>query len=106
MSNHIAMCGLNCSQCDAFIATQKNSDRLRAKTAQQWTAQHLAKGDKYPPLRPEQINCRGCLSQGPLFLNCRTCAIRKCGLSKGITNCQQCTDYKCDRLLAFEKRMW
>lgn len=106
MSQHIAMCGLDCSKCAAFIATEKDDDKLRARTAREWTARHQKKGDNRPPLKPEQINCRGCLSDGPLFLNCRTCTIRKCGLGKGITNCQQCSGYKCNTLLAFEKKMW
>jgi len=32
---HIAMCGLVCSQCDAYIATLNNDDKLRIKTAKE-----------------------------------------------------------------------
>ncbi len=33
----IAYCGLNCSHCDAYIATQENNDSKRENTAQKWS---------------------------------------------------------------------
>jgi len=35
MKKHIAMCGLDCSSCNAFIATKINDDGLRKKTAEE-----------------------------------------------------------------------
>ena len=32
----IGYCGLDCAQCEAFIATQNNDDALRAKVAAEW----------------------------------------------------------------------
>jgi len=33
----IAYCGLDCSKCDAYLATIENSDLRRIETAQKWT---------------------------------------------------------------------
>ena len=33
----IAYCGLDCSKCGAFLATQANDDALRAKTSEEWS---------------------------------------------------------------------
>jgi hypothetical protein len=51
-------CGLDCEQCGAFIATRNDDDALRAKVAEEWARQYNA------PIKPEHINCTGCLSTG------------------------------------------
>lgn len=37
MKEMIAVCGLDCSQCGAFLATKENDDKKRAKVAQEWS---------------------------------------------------------------------
>ena len=37
MKQLIACCGLDCESCDARIATVKNDNELREKTAQKWS---------------------------------------------------------------------
>jgi len=32
----IGYCGIDCDQCEAFIATQKNDDALRVEVAEKW----------------------------------------------------------------------
>lgn len=36
MEKMIAICGLDCSKCDAYIATQTDNQELRIKTAKLW----------------------------------------------------------------------
>lgn len=98
---YIAMCGLNCSSCAAFIATKNNDDELRKETAKEWTERY---GDPNKrPLTSEDIHCLGCLSQiGPVYSNCLKCEVRKCGFAKGIKNCKGCKDYKCDKLIELQ----
>ena len=96
------MCGLDCSSCAAFIAAKNNDNELRKKTAKEWTERYRSAGRNRSPVKPEDINCQGCLSQGSLYLYCLKCEIRKCGLGKGIKNCKQCKDYKCDKLIKLE----
>lgn len=104
--NHIAICGLNCSSCDAFIATKNNDDQLRKKTAQEWTERYRKDSRNHLPVRPEDINCKGCLSNGPIYLYCYQCKIRKCGLGKGLNNCEECKDYKCKQLIGLQSHFF
>jgi len=102
---NIAMCGLDCDSCPMFIATKNNDDRLREETAKEWSERYKAKGFSRPPLKPEDINCYGCLSQtGLLFLYCRKCEVRLCGLKKGVRNCGECEEYRCDALIKLHNR--
>jgi hypothetical protein len=73
------------------LATQKNSDEERRKVAEKWSKVLNVE------IKPEQINCDGCLS-GKLFFYCSSCDKRKCCLEKHIDNCSYCEDYPCDKL--------
>ena len=100
------MCGLDCNFCPAFIATKNNDDELRKKTAQEWTKRYKAKKLSRPEVKPADITCQGCLSQaGLLYLYCRQCEARACGLKKGIRNCGECEEYRCDKLIKLNKRI-
>jgi len=96
MEKIIAHCGLVCSGCPAFIATAHDSDEERRKVAEEWSK---AFGTE---LKPEDINCRGCLAQGDdIFGYCKICEIRLCSLERGLKNCAHCKDYACERLVAW-----
>lgn len=98
---HIAMCGLECSACGAFIATKNNDNKLKEKTAKEWTERYKVS----PPLKAEDINCEGCLSRsGTLYRHPLMCEIRKCGLAKGINDCRQCNNYKCEKLTELQSQ--
>jgi hypothetical protein len=92
----IAACGLICSECPAYIATQKNDDALRAETARKWS--EMFKSD----IKPTDINCDGCPGDsGRLFNYCSTCAIRKCAREKKLATCASCPEYSCQKLDEF-----
>jgi len=92
----ISLCGLDCSDCPCFLAYQNNNDELRVKTAKKW-----AKLYDQPDLKPEDMNCLGCLSlEEPVFRHCKVCEVRKCGLEKGVQNCGVCVEYKSCKLIA------
>lgn len=92
----IAKCGLGCSECPAYIATQKNDDALRAETAKKWS--EMFKAD----IKPSDINCDGCQSESPrLFSYCSVCVIRQCAREKKVETCAACPEYSCAKLDAF-----
>lgn len=93
MDEMIAFCGITCQKCGAFLATKTNDDEKRAKVARLWSKEF--KSD----IKPEDINCVGCLSDSEnLFNYSKTCEIRKCGKDKGVVNCAHCNDYACEKL--------
>lgn len=98
MADIIGICGLNCSECSALIAMRDDDDALREKTAAEWSKMHDA------DLKPEDINCSGCTSDGEVKLgHCSVCGVRLCGIKRGVTTCAECDDYGCDTLEGFLK---
>jgi hypothetical protein len=96
MQEIIAYCGVACHECVAFLATQANDDQKRAEVAQLWSTQH------HLNLRPEDINCDGCLLEnGRIMAHCAACEIRKCSQPKHITTCAACEEYACAKLSKF-----
>ena len=77
MEKNIAYCGLDCGSCDAYLATVRNDQALREKTARLWAALNQA------PILPEHINCLGCRMDGVKTVFCDSlCAIRRCALER------------------------
>ena len=89
----VAVCGLDCSRCGAFLATKENDDQKRTEVAQEWAKRFKV------DIKPEDINCKGCLSDGGRVFNyCKVCEIRRCGKEKGLKNCGYCSEYPCRKL--------
>lgn len=96
MEKQIAYCGLICTDCAAYIATQADDDEQRKEVAETWTKEY-----NYD-FKPEDINCDGCLTvTGRVASYCPICPIRKCGQEKGVANCAYCDEYVCTRLDEF-----
>jgi hypothetical protein len=92
----IAYCGLVCSNCPTYLATQNNDDDARAKTAVLYSKKFGFS------LGPEDINCDGCLSSGGRLIGyCSACNIRKCCSAKGLANCTACKEQPCEHLKKF-----
>ncbi len=87
----IAYCGLDCAECEAYIATQKNDFEALIALAKKWSENHDTS------YRPEDIECGGCQSDR-LNEYCNRCGVRDCGLSHGFETCANCQDYPCDKL--------
>ena len=87
MDKMIAFCGLDCSKCDAYIATINDDDALRKKTASLWAKLNNA------PILPEHINCNGCRADGRKTVYCQSiCRVRQCALNKGVGTCGSCPE--------------
>jgi hypothetical protein len=92
----IAYCGLICTECPAFIATQTNDIELRRKTAKGWST-------KENKIDPDDIVCDGCLvvkERHNVF--CSECEVRACGLETDVKNCSYCGKYPCEHL----EKLW
>jgi hypothetical protein len=69
---------INCGECKAFIATQKNDAELKKVIAEEWS--------KYfgHQMKPEDVTCVGCAAvDGSNVGYCASCEIRTCGTQKG-----------------------
>lgn len=96
MNQMIAICGLFCDQCEAFIATLNDDDKIRAELARLWSKRN------HHGIEPADINCLGCLSDSDcLYDRCKGCEIRKCAREKNIPNCAYCDNYACEKLEDF-----
>ena len=81
----IAYCGLNCEECEAYIATINNDDELREKVAKEWSILNKVEITK------EMINCEGCRAHGKKTPFCdKLCPIRICGKEKAVETCGDC----------------
>ena len=97
MERMVAFCGLVCTECAGYLATQANDwaelERLAAKARAEYNA---------PTATAENIQCDGCLSDtGRKCGYCAECEIRACGVARGVANCGRCPDYACEKLTAF-----
>ncbi len=102
MEKMIARCGLICSSCPAFIATKNNDNKLREETAKNWSEMFSSN------IRPEDINCLGCLSTNTkkLCFHCSQCEIRKCAFSMKVENCAYCDSYEtCGTINGFLRKV-
>jgi len=98
MDKMIAYCGLMCTECPAYIATQSNSQEALEKVAVQWREQF-----NVPEITAASIICDGCLATtGRLSGYCLQCQIRACAVEHGMVNCAHCDDYEgCEKLAGF-----
>ena len=86
MKYNIAYCGLDCTKCDAYIATLSNDNVLRKKTAKLWSEMNNA------PITAEMISCRGRRENGIKTTYCESmCQIWQCALQKKTSTCAECS---------------
>ena len=87
MRPNIAYCGLDCEQCDAYIATLHDDQALREKTAKLWAELN------HVPILPEHIHCQGCRADGAKTVFCeQLCAVRRCARQRGVDTCGDCPE--------------
>ncbi len=97
MTKILAYCGLDCGECEAYIASQKNDRAGLEETAKKWAAQFGAK-----EMSADMCVCDGCSSGKRISAaHAATCAIRLCASGRGVMTCGHCPDYGCDILKGF-----
>jgi len=97
MEKIIAYCGLVCSDCEAYLATQAGNRNALEQVAEKWRVEYDA-----PGITVESVLCDGCLTEiGRKCSHCGECDIRACGMERGVANCAHCPDYACDKVERF-----
>jgi hypothetical protein len=97
MDKIIAYCGLVCSDCPAYIATQADDPAALEQVAARWREEFNA-----PDMTVESIICDGCLgTEGRKCSHCFECDIRACCMERGVVNCAYCDDYGCEKIERF-----
>ena len=105
MDEVVGCCGLICSKCQVYEATQSQDEEMRAAAYQRQI--DWGHGDRFRELygreyRVEDISCDGCPTQSPrAFWYIENCRMRTCALGKGHPNCAHCDEYPCDTIQEF-----
>lgn len=93
----VAYCGIVCSDCAAYTATQAGDEEALKQVVKQWKAEY-----DVLDLTVSMVLCDGCLTgEGRRCYHCADCEIRACGIERGVVNCAHCPDYACERLTKF-----
>jgi len=93
MNKIIAFCGIVCSECPVYTATQQDNNQDRIKIAKLWSKKYGFE------ITPKDVDCDGCLIKtGRLFKFCRVCNIRTCCQEQHIENCAHCSDFACNKI--------
>lgn len=94
-----AFCGLDCGECEAYVATQANDRAGLEAIARKWTAEYGG-GDK--EYSADMCVCDGCPSGGRISsAHAATCGLRLCASARGVETCAHCPDYGCETLKGF-----
>ncbi len=97
MEKMIAYCGLICTDCAAYIATQADDRAELERVAAQWREAYNA-----PNITVESVICDGCVTNGGRKCgHWYECEIRACAMTRGVVNCAHCTDYACPIIEGF-----
>jgi hypothetical protein len=97
MDTIISYCGLVCSECPAYVATQADDLAALERVVAQWRQEFNA-----PNLTVESVRCDGCLGVvGRKMEHCFECEMRACAMGRGVINCAHCPEYACATLEGF-----
>jgi hypothetical protein len=92
MTRNIGACGIVCSECPAFQATQENDDAKRAQVSKEWSSEQYV-------IHPADVNCDGCMVEGGRTMSFMAdCSVRNCAMEKSYKTCAECADFGCDKL--------
>lgn len=89
----IAYCGIDCSKCDSYLATQSGKYEELEKVAEKLSRLYQA------DVKPEYVICDGCKIGKRLSFHCANlCKMRKCCIEKKYNSCIECADFLCKEL--------
>lgn len=86
----LSYCGIDCSSCPAYIATQAGDVGKLTSLAGEWFD-----GSTDFSI----VICDGCHGADRIMKWCAECPTRACAISRKVENCAYCEDYGCEKLL-------
>lgn len=93
MKEIIAYCGIVCTECPAYVATQNEAPQELERVAAEWSKEFEVE------LKPEDVICDGCPPGHTRYCShCAECEIRACATAKALRNCAYCDEYSCGKL--------
>jgi hypothetical protein len=92
ISEMTAYCGLDCSVCKAFKATQTKDIEWKKQIAKHWSDQSQFR------FKPEDVDCHGCNSDVISGFCRKLCEVRPCAEGRSVKTCAHCDDYPCEKL--------
>jgi hypothetical protein len=98
MDRIIACCGLICTDCEAYQATQAGDEAWLEQVAAKWREEY-----QNPSFTAANVACDGCLAtDGQLCSHCLVCSTRRCCQEHGVANCGVCAEYEtCEDIRGF-----
>ena len=91
MSNRIvAPCGIVCTDCLAYLATQSDDMEKLQEIAEKWSTETQT-------YEANDLVCDGCFSDR-LHAFCVDCEARRCAIQKELSVCSICSMYPCEKL--------
>lgn len=91
----IAYCGLDCSVCKVFKATQTNDIEWKKQIVKHWSDQGEIK------FTPDDATCHGCKSDVISGFCRKLCQVKPCAEEKKVKTCAHCENYPCGKLKEF-----
>jgi hypothetical protein len=97
METMIGYCGLTCTECEAYLATQaKDREALEQMAARAREQFGVAEATA------ESVLCDGCkATTGRQCGYCDDCQVRACAVGRGVANCAHCQSFGCEVLEGF-----
>ena len=89
----IAYCGIDCSKCDSYLATQSGNDEELVKVAEKLSRIYNTE------VKPEYVICDGCRAGKRHSYYCTNlCKMRQCCIEKQYNSCIECSEFPCKEL--------
>jgi hypothetical protein len=90
MQKAVSPCGLICTECEAYKATQADDADAIAAVAAEWSQRYGI------AFSPDDLWCNGCATaNGRRARATYECPIGPCARRRGLATCAECADYCC-----------
>jgi hypothetical protein len=89
MERILAFCGLNCAECEAYVATQAHDAAAIQAVVEKWKVEN-----NLTRLTAESVMCDGCLTASTQVCSyCYECPVRACAQQRGVESCGLCAEF-------------